>query len=454
VRKTKRRIGNARGTIQRAEPHWREHTADDEGKDLSRLIAVALVTFLLTLSAAPTRSSEAVTADDTARFLAGLPVPSNSPLAPITSDPVWLSHARNLNSAFSGEESAQFSKIREFSEKYLTEKHDTVLYMFSGPDFLYATSFFPNASTYVLAGLEPVGSVPDLTSLSRSAVDRELRSLEASMSSLFSFSFFITHKMKTQLREGQMYGALPILYVFLARTSKTIHEVNFVFLDGQGNVQIADELDAVTRSQTNKTATSSGVKIVFSDGKGPKQTLYYFSTNLADGSFQRSGFSAFLAKLGPADSLIKSASYLLHAAHFAGVRTLLLNRSATIVQDDSGILLTYFEATKWRVQAFGHYAGPLPMFANFYQPRMAELFRSASPLEFGIGYRWRKNESNLLLAQSGSQVSNEEPTAQPKPDANTPVVAAPPAKKARKRVQGGGMRPSRCRTATVFPFCW
>jgi hypothetical protein len=204
---TKRRIGNARGTIQRAEPHWREHTADDEGKDLSRLIAVALVTFLLTLSAAPTRSSEAVTADDTARFLAGLPVPSNSPLAPITSDPVWLSHARNLNSAFSGEESAQFSKIREFSEKYLTEKHDTVLYMFSGPDFLYATSFFPNASTYVLAGLEPVGSVPDLTSLSRSAVDRELRSLEASMSSLFSFSFFITHKMKTQLREGQIYGA-------------------------------------------------------------------------------------------------------------------------------------------------------------------------------------------------------------------------------------------------------
>jgi hypothetical protein len=66
------------------------------------------------------------------------------------------------------------------------------------------------------------------------------------------------------------------------------------------------------------------VKIVFSDGNGPKQTLYYFSTNLADGSFERSGFSAFLAKLGPADSLIKSASYLLHQAHFANVRRVLL----------------------------------------------------------------------------------------------------------------------------------
>ena len=261
--------------------------------------------------------------------------------------------------------------------------------------------------------------------------------------------------MKTQLREGPIYEALPILYVFLARTGKTIDEVNFVHLDEQGNLQIAGELDAVARvSQTNKTVPSSGVKIVFTEGNGPRQTLYYFSTNLADGSFQRSGFSTFLAKLGPADSLIKSASYLLHEAYFSGVRNLLLNKSATIVQDDSGIPLAYFEATKWRLQAFGHYAGPLPMFAKYYQPRMIELFRSASPFEFGIGYRWRKNESNLLIARDGSQLSNEEVTAQPKPDANAPVTTAPPPKKTRKRVEGGGTRSLNCRIATVFPFCW
>ena len=157
-------------------------------------------------------------------------------------------------------------------------------------------------------------------------------------------------------------------------------------LDAQGNLQVADELDAVTRvSEINGGTTSSGVKIVFSDGSGPRQTLYYFSTNLADGSFQRSGFSAFLAKFGPADSLIKSASYLLHGAHFAGVRELLLNRSATIVQDDSGIPLTYFESTKWRVQAFGHYAGPIPMFANFNQPRMVECFEVPVRLNSALG---------------------------------------------------------------------
>ena len=363
---------------------------------MPRIVAAALMA-VLALNAAPARSSEVATANDTARFLAGLPPSPNSSLTALTKDPIWLSHARYFDTMFAREESTQLSKVREFSKKYLADKHDTMFYMFSGPDFLYASSFFPNASTYVLAGLEPVGEIPDPTSLGPWTINGELRNLELSMSSLFNFSFFITHKMKTELHEGPAHGTLPVLYVFLARTGKTIHEVSLVSLDGQGNVQIVDEL-AATDISSNMSVTSSprsaapGVKIVFSDANGPKQTLYYFSTNLADSSFERSGFSAFLTKLGPADSLIKSASYLLHQGHFAKVRTLLLETSATILQDDSGIPLVYFEAKKWRFKAFGQYAGPISMFANFYQPRMVEVFQSASPIEFGIGYRWRKNE--------------------------------------------------------------
>jgi hypothetical protein len=205
---------------------------------------------VLALNAAPARSSEAATANDTARFLAGLPPSSNSPLVAYTKDPVWQQHARYFDSIFAREENAQLSKVREFSNKYLTDKHDTMLYMFSGPDFLYATSFFPNASTYVLAGLEPVGEIADLTALSPWAINGELRNLELSMGSLFNFSFFITQNMKTQLREGPVNGTLPILYVFLARTGKSIHELNLVSLDEHGNFQIAAELAAP--NSTNK----------------------------------------------------------------------------------------------------------------------------------------------------------------------------------------------------------
>jgi hypothetical protein len=412
----------------------------------TRIIATILITFTAVFAAARASYSETVTPDDTARFLAGLRPSPNSPLVAFTKDPAWVSHARYFDSIFAREENTHLSRIREFSEKYLTTKHDTVLYMFSGPDFLYATSFFPAASTYVLAGLEPVGKIPELTNLNSFVIDRELRNLEGSLGSLFNYSFFITQNMKSQLREGPVFGTLPILYVFLARTGKTVHELDFVNLDQQGNLEVADQGASLSQG------IAPGVKIVFSEGDGPKQTLYYFSTNIADESFERSGFSAFLAKLGPADSLLKSASYLLHKSHFAKVRKLLLDSSETIVQDDSGIPLGYFGARRWRFLAFGRYRGPISIFANFYQPRMAELFQNANPIDFGIGYQWRKNESNLIVAQKQPvPVGEEEVASQSQAEGGVGGTAVGSNKKAR-RMQA--TRPLGCGFGRFFPFCW
>jgi hypothetical protein len=52
----------------------------------------------------------------------------------------------------------------------------------SPPNFLYANAFYPNATTYMLSGLEPVGTVPDLTTL-RGSVAPNLYQLRASLSS-------------------------------------------------------------------------------------------------------------------------------------------------------------------------------------------------------------------------------------------------------------------------------
>jgi hypothetical protein len=360
----------------------------------SRLFATALFAVVLTLAIVPARSAETAAPDDTARFLAGLPPAQNSPLAALAKDPGWAQHARFFDSIFTREDASTLAKVRAFSKEYLPQQHDTMLYMFSGPDFLYATSFFPSAKTYVLSGLEPVGDVPQLTSLSRGSVDASLHNIEGSLATILNLSFFITKNMKTQLTTGPIYGTLPILYVFLARTGKTVHEVSFVSLDKD---IVADEAGKRAGRATTQS-TAKGVKIVFSDGNGPKQTLYYFSTDLSDGGVKISGFLEFCAKLGAADSFLKSASYLMHGGNFTRVRSFLVDHSATVLEDDSGIPLGYFDPKKWRLQAFGHYLPPLGIFPNTYQPRLADMFRNASPLDFGIGYRWRKNESNLLLA--------------------------------------------------------
>lgn len=344
------------------------------------------------LLAAPlaSRGAELATANDTARFLAGMQPSANSPLAPLTDDPAWQHHARFLDAAFARLERSQLSKIRAWASVNLAAPRPTMFYMFSGPDFLYANAFYAKASTYVLSGLEPPGSVPDFARLPRGSVDAALYNVERSLSSILTFSFFITKQMKADLRGSEVSGTLPILYVFLARSGKTIRSVTPVALDGKGAPIVA--------SEPHGRITARGLRIMFSGADGAQRTLYYFSTDLSNSSVRVSGFLKFCGTLAPGNSLLKSASYLLHERNFSTVRNWLLANSATIIQDDSGIPLADYNRRAWRLVPFGRYLGPIDKFPERYQPQYAELFARAKPLDFGIGYRWRPHESNLLLA--------------------------------------------------------
>jgi hypothetical protein len=298
--------------------------------------------------------------------------------------------------------------------------------MFSGPDFLYANAFYGKASTYVLAALEPPGAMPDLLRLPRGSIGAALNNIEHSIGTVLNFSFFITKHMKVDLHVGQIAGALPILLVFMERSGKFIREVTPVMLDGAGGVQAGNE--------AARPNAARGVRITFRGEEGGERTLYYFSTDLSNSGVKSSGFLKFCEGLAPANSLIKSASYLLHSGNFSIVRDFLLTNSATIIQDDSGVPLADYNAKKWRFFPFGRYAGPIGEFAGRYQQSYAELFRRAQPMDFGIGYRWRAHESNLLLAVRLAQdeapsaeatTASTDTSAPPKPKAKKPKPPAP-----------------------------
>ena len=367
-----------------------------------------------------------VTPDDTARFLAGMMPSADSPLTALTKDPAWQRHAKFFDSAFAQLDQRQISKVRAWSDANVAAPKATMFYMFSGPDFLYANAFYPKATTYVLSALEPPGSVPDLTKVSRGGVSAALSNVEHSLNSILSFSFFITKKMKVDLHEGQLNGAMPLLYVFLARSGMTIKNVSTVALDDKGTAFFANE--------NVGTSATRGVRIVFAGSDGVDKTLYYFSTDLSESGVRSSGFLKFCATLAPGNSLIKSASYLLHSGGFTTVRDFILANSATIIQDDSGIPLGYYSPKKWRFFPFGRYAGPIDRFPGRYQASYAELFHRAQPMDFGIGYRWRSYESNLLLlvrlpdddAVTADATSTTESLPPPKPKRPHKPKPAPP----------------------------
>ena len=90
----------------------------------------------------------------------------------------------------------------------------------------------------------------------------------------------------------------------------------------------------------------------------------------------------------------------MHSDGFSRVRGFLLENAQSIVQDDSGIPVRFFQPGDWALVPFGRYLGPIPLFSGQYQPALAELYRRGDPiaLDFGVGYRYQRSESNLLMA--------------------------------------------------------
>lgn len=356
---------------------------------LLRTTAVLMMGFLVS-SASCAQSTDQVTLTDTARFLAGMPPSPQSPLAPLTKDRGWQQHAQTLDTIWAALDANQLSKIRTWSQINLPGPKPVTYYPFSGPDFLYADAFFPSSSTYVMAGLELTGALPDVLKLKQRSTAGELSKLRVSLGNLLRTSYFITSEMGTDLSASQLRGTLPLLYVFLARTGKTIHEVSFIDLAADGSVQPAADAKSGAR----------GVKIVFSGADAKPRTVYYFRTDLSNRGVENSGFLPFCAQLGMGDIFIKAASYLLHNASFSTLRDFLLSRGASVVQDDTGIPVTYFQKAGWDLRPYGRYVGPIHVFKGHYQSKLKDLFAKgdAAPIDFGIGYRWRLNQSHVLLA--------------------------------------------------------
>jgi hypothetical protein len=336
---------------------------------MKRFLLILIVAF-----SSSTVLAQRATLDETARFLAGIPVAGS--LAPLTRDPGWLDHARHLDSAWTKKDFYQIRPIRAWMLANAPEYYagtSPVFYMFGGPDFLYANLFYPQAKTYILAGLEPVGQVPDLTQMNPEALRTDLNALRGSMHTVLQTHYFITKDMRTDLGRANMGGTLPILYVFLARMNCTVIDTTYV------------------------KSPAEGVKINFTTRGGPTQTLYYFKTDLSGGP---SPFLKWCASQGPGVSLLKAASYLMHTEGFSGVRNFLLNNSRVIIQDDSGIPLKAFPKT-WKVDFYGRYVPHEEMFGKYDQQELAAIYKRQPPppeLGFAFGYHWQRDRGLLMMA--------------------------------------------------------
>lgn len=379
-------------------------------------------TNIITESATPQKEYVRIY-NDNARYLAGLKGENGSDFSKIENNPDWKQYAAWSNATWQRLNTGQLQKVRTWATQELSTLNSTdknndrplaLFYPFSGADFLYADALFPKAEQSIMIGLEPVGKMPDIRKIPVDFWENYFLALRTAMDDILTSSFFKTKDMKTDFRIQELKGTLPVMMIFLARTGHRIVTIEPVEINDSGKI-VDSRFEKVAVHQYGQM---NGVRITYQSDSlpiadAPQKTVYYFSIDLSDASLNRKPkFEAFLNNYGQVVTFIKSASYLMHQSNFRTIRSLILEHSQTLIQDDSGIPLKYFaltQAENWQEPTFyGAYKTPIPMFSKFYQEELKKKFADTAhvkPLDFRIGYQTLVNKSNIMVVKKATVIS-------------------------------------------------
>ncbi|GHU18171.1 hypothetical protein FACS189472_06100 [Alphaproteobacteria bacterium] len=316
--------------------------------------------------------------DQVARQLAGLDAESNS------------KHGKFIETRWKNLNKDSLGAIKGWSKKNilpLIGDFRTVFYPFGGPDISCSFKFFPSARTYILVGLEPIGSFGEVSKNIQKT--ETLKSLEKAFSSYLQIGFFITSEMSKDLSSSFLNGTLYLILPQLARLGFYVSNVE--------ELSISPEGTEVPRSR----GMTDCVKITCKkDGDSAPRFVYYVRINLANDNRHQPAFVNFM-KRRSFITFLKSASYTLHSHTLSKFKAFLLANSLAILQDDTGVPFKDLLDEKWQKHPFGHYEAPVvKVFKNYKQPAMVEFYKANSvvSIPFKIGYGFNRCKPNLLLA--------------------------------------------------------
>jgi len=336
-------------------------------------------------AASPLATGDLAAINASAKGLAGIVTG-----APWEKTPEWQAYKKSLDGQWAYLDEERLKAMRTWGATELADlrtQSGTVFYPFSGPDVLYANTFFPNSRVLLMAGLEPVGTMPDLNNLmAQGKLGPYLDSISKSLFTILAASFFKTKDMKVDFNNQLVDGLVPAMVVFIARDGYAISDIQYVSLNSEGGVG--------PRSEHGKP----GVQITYGDGR----QVLYFSADLSDEGLKHNpGFVKLMHKLAPGITYLKAASYLCYYEDFSTIRDAILAESVGVVEDDSGVPFHFFDPAKWTVIPYGDYTGPIDLFKERKQPDLTAYYAKTphAQLPFGSGYKFHASVSSLLVVK-------------------------------------------------------
>lgn len=335
------------------------------------------------------------------RFYAGLEQHENSSIKYIDTNKVWLKHKDSFTRFWDSATTTRINPITQFARsdmKVLGDSVKSLFYPFSGPDFLHANIFFPNAEKIVMLGLERVGNVPKVEDLNDKELGTFFKAVRQSLDSIFIWGYFMTNDMNKDFANSlELKGLTPVIMLMMVKADFEIHNVRKVTVNSTG--KIVESLKGRKDLDSPWDSYVSGVEIKYMKEKDTTmRTLYYFSHDASDKNLNLTpGLAKFLANQHFDATYLKAASYLCSILNTIRKEAL---KSKYILQDDSGILFSYFDEKIWNHEFWGMYLRPIYAFRWAKQPKLKAIYakgENIKPLPFDIGYGSRIGAGNLML---------------------------------------------------------
>lgn len=335
----------------------------------------------------------------TAQLMAGVtPAPGDAVIDKLVATESWIKHKEAMETQWKSVRSRldTIEKWRDQEIKLKDVAGRTLLYPFSGPDFINAWALYPNHGKYIFFSLENRGVLPDLEKMGPKEFDALLRDVRNAFTEIFQRNYFITSYMGKQLTTPHLQGTVPIIATMMALNGLRIAKIEPV-----------DPFPDLTKAYEESKAKRPGkmlrgVKITFLTPANRAHELSYFSLDATDNALRfYPDFLDWVGRNKPASALVKSASYLLHDNQFSKTRDMILGSADILVQDDTGVPYRYIKQANWNIKLFGKYHRPIKPMEWGYQSDLDKAFKEVKdgqPLPFPFGYHWRGQESGLILA--------------------------------------------------------
>ena len=380
------------------------------------IVACAAMADLFSARIAVAQPADPGRLDSTARLLAGLP-PTHPEHAHFAEQGKWIEHGKAMQASWARVQKLQMTPLLAWRAKEITPGcpvGSTLLYPFSGPDFLNAYWLFPGCSRMVFFGLEAPGRVPNIEAMAAGDFARLLERARGAMTNLFVRNYFITSSMAKDLHTAQLQGVVPVIMISMALAGV---EVTRVAPIDTSALQLLGPDGVPPRKSLRPRIRGVTIEFRVPNSAQARRLDYYALDATNVGLSNYPGFLDRLRGLGTTTTLIKSASYLLHSGEFTRIRDVILDASGYILQDDTGMPYARLVKRGWEVRVFGRYEVPIPPFEGAFQASLAAAYERAKPepLSFRFGYTRRtgENRSNLMIAQPRARQQGAVPPLRP-----------------------------------------